>query len=540
MSELVPITLPSWISGVDDVEFDIIKSLLNTWHRKYERNLLRSVYFDGQMPLKPTGNIPAESMAKIKAVLDWPEKAVTALAERSVFEGFVSPGDVQDPFALAGVLDENRFDLELPQVITSAYKHSCAFITTALGDVQAGEPEVVIMGREAMWSSALWDERRRVVSAALTVTATDDQGRPTAVDVWLPFVVLRLSRSAGSVSVWRAERLPNPLGEVLVEPLTYDPQLTRPFGRSRISRAVMNITDRGLITIVRGEIASDFYAAPRMAALGASEDAFKKGKWQAAIDRWFAITRDENGDLPQVQQFPQMTMQPLADQYRMIATQFSGATGVPVSSLGIITDNPPSAEALYADDRRLVGTARRQNRFLASSLKRVAQKTIRLRDGGVVTGEMRKIDVAWANPAFTSPTTAAAALQQLSGVFPWLSESEVALEFAGFSHAEITRLLADKKRADARAFAQALRPAAPQDSPASTPVAPTPAVPAASSGGDAAELKAKFDALGVAIRAGVDPESAAAQIGLAGITFTGATPVALRLPKDDASDLEAR
>ena len=31
---------------------------------------------------------------------------------------------------------------------------------------------------------------------------------------------------------------------------------------------------------------------------------------------------------------------------------------------------------------------------------------------------------------------------------------------------EITRLLADKKRSDARAFAQALRPTTPQDSPA--------------------------------------------------------------------------
>ena len=47
------------------------------------------------------------------------------------------------------------------------------------------------------------------------------------------------------------------------------------------------------------------------------------------------------------------------------------------------------------------------------------------------------LDVAWANPAFTSPATSAAALSQLASVFPWLSESTVALEFAGFSQAEI-------------------------------------------------------------------------------------------------------
>ncbi|MBK0297448.1 phage portal protein, partial [Bacillus sp. S34] len=69
--------------------------------------------------------------------------------------------------------------------------------------------------------------------------------------------------------------------------------------------------------------------------------------------------------------FPQMTMQPLTELYRMYATQFSGATGVPVANLGIVTDNPPSAEALYADDRRLVNTAKRQNRIMGSSLRRV-------------------------------------------------------------------------------------------------------------------------------------------------------------------------
>lgn len=49
-----------------------------------------------------------------------------------------------------------------------------------------------------------------------------------------------------------------------------------------------------------------------------------------------------------------------------------------------------------------------------------------------------------------------------------------------------------------------------------------------------AELKAKADAMGVLIRSGVDPESAAAQVGLDGLDFTGAMPVALRPPGEQA------
>lgn len=452
--------LPNAIAHVSDQELDTIRSLWAEWQKKHPRNVLRSAYFEGKNPLKPTGNIPREAMSRIEAVLDWPEKAVTTLAERSVFEGFVAPAQPEDPFDLGAILDANRFDLELPQAITSAYKHSCSFITTALGDVDAGEPEVVVMARSAEWSSALWDDRRRVISAAMAITEVDKTtAQPTAMDVYLPHVVLTLARR--SSGAWVAVRRDNPLGEVLVEPLTYDPQLGRPFGRSRISRAVMNITDHALTTIVRTEIGADFYAVPRIIMTKLAEDAISRNKWDLAIDRFLGITKDEDGDGPTVQQFQQMTMQPLMDQYRMYATQFSGATGVPVSNLGIVTDNPPSAEALYADDRRLVVTAKRQNRILGSSLNRVAQKIIRLRDGGDVTDEMRRIDCSWANPASISPGAAADALVKLAAVFPWIGESEVALEMAGFTSSEITRLLSDKRRAmGAQRLAALLNPGA--------------------------------------------------------------------------------
>ena len=436
--------LPRFMLGVSEAELDTIRSLYAVWKAKQPRNILRASYFDGKMPIRNAGIIPEEAFARIRAVLDWPEKAVSTLAERSVFEGFTSPGDEQDPFELAGILDDNRFDLELPQAITSAYKHACSFMTTAIGDTEAGEPEVLVMARSAEWSAALWDKKRRAISAALAITATTEDGKPSAMDVYLPEVVVSCERRASGS--WVAVRRANPLNEVLVEPIAYDPQLDRPFGRSRISRTVMDTTDRGLRTILRTEVSSEFFAAPRMLALGVTKDAFAKGKWDASIDRWFALTRDEDGNIPEVSQLPQMTMQPLTELYRMIATQFSGATGVPVSNLGIVTDNPPSAEALYADDRRLVSIAKRQNRIMGSSIKRVAQRVIRLRDGAEMTDEMRRLDVSWAKPEFVSPGAAADAVVKLAAVFPWLGESEVGLEMAGFSSSEITRLLADKRR----------------------------------------------------------------------------------------------
>ena len=56
---------------------------------------------------------------------------------------------------------------------------------------------------------------------------------------------------------------------------------------------------------------------------------------------------------------------------------------------------------------------------------------------------------------------------------------------------------------------------------------------------DATAIKSKADALGVLIRSGVDPESAADQVGLM-VDFTGAVPVSLRLPDTKASGLETK
>ncbi len=57
-------------------------------------------------------------------------------------------------------------------------------------------------------------------------------------------------------------------------------------------------------------------------------------------------------------------------------------------------------------------------------------------------------------------------------------------------------------------------------------------------GMDPAEVKAAADAMGVLIRAGVEPAEAAQRVGLGGLPFTGAVPTSLRLPEKDAASLE--
>jgi hypothetical protein len=465
------IEAPTAIADATDAEIATVRNLWKVWRDKQPRNLLRSVYYDGKAPIRDLGIAIPPSMRGFSAVLGWPEKAVRQLAARNIFDGFVAPGQDDNPFDLSSILEANRFDLELPQAIVSTYKHSCSFISTTLGDVSAGDPEVVIMARSAEWSAALWDRTRRRVSSALAITDATDTGDPTDLILYLPDWVVTAERRGGT---WRVvDRQPNPLGVVLIEPFTYDPQLDRPFGRSRITRAVMDITDRAARTVLRTEISAEFYASPQRYVLGADEEAWQDtDKWKAVMGRFLTLTKDEDGDTPTVGQFAQATMQPHFEMLRLLATQFAGETGVPVASLGVISDNPSSAEAIYAAKEDLIVEAQSANRVLGASLARVAQRAVMLRDGLTTpTAELRRLQTRWADPAFTSPVSAGDALVKLNAVFPWLGESEVALEMAGFTAPQITRLLSDKRRAGSANVLAAIAAARqqPQPAPAGVP-----------------------------------------------------------------------
>lgn len=440
--------VPNRIDGVDDDELDTIRGLFKQLADKQPRCMLRSTYFDGKAVLKDLGISIPPQLSRMNVALGWPSLAVRALAARNIWDGFVHPDQPNDPFGLADVLDQNRFDLELPQAIHSAYKHSVSFITTTLGDEESGEPPVVVMAREAVWTTATWDRVRRRVSAGLAVTAVDEFERATAFTVYLPDAVLQVSTGKNG---FVADRLPNPLGVPLIEPLAYDPQLDRPFGRSRISRPLMSLTDQGMRTIARSEVGAEFFNAPQRWIMGADKDSWSQtNKWQAYVGRFLALTKDEDGDTPTVGQFSQGSQQPHTDQFRSIAARAASEMNLDLSQMGVVHDNPSSAEAIYAAKEPLIMEARASNRVFGAALQRVAERVVMLRDDLEESSpELRRLRAKWQNPAFPTPVSAADAMTKEIAAMPWVAETQVALERFGHDEGEILRMMSDKRRAGA-------------------------------------------------------------------------------------------
>lgn len=440
------------ISALSPDEQNVLDQLVKVWEDKKSRNTLRSLYFDTKNTLKDLGISLPPQLASAEAMLSWPAKAVTSLASRSIFDGYVVDGEDQDPFGLSPILSDNSWDVELPQAQVSGLVHGVSFVSVTAGDVASGEPEVQVLARSARHGAAIWDRRKRGVSSALSIADTDDRGEPTSIAIYLPESVIIADKQPGS-GVWKVDRRPNPVGRVLVTPLCFRPELDRPFGHSRVSRAVMQLTDAAVRTVVRSEVGAEFYATPQRYILGADPAMFgdDAARWRATVSNMLATDRDEYGQVPTVGQFSQMSMQPHLDQLRTIAQLFAAETNLPVSSLGIVQDNPASAEAIYASKEDLVMECNSANRVWGAALRTVAENIVRVRDNLSETpDELKGLQVKWRNPATPSIVSASDAFVKQVSAIPWLAESEVALEMLGYDEATRTRLLSDKKRAEAR------------------------------------------------------------------------------------------
>lgn len=484
--------VPTDVVGLAEDDAALMARLVKQWQAKRARNALRRQYRDMQVNVAFLGaSVPPYMRDQLDIVCGWPDKAVTSLAARCMWDGVTSPSGEEDPLGAMSLLHDNRFDLLVPELVDATLTYCCSFVVALPGDPAAGDPDVVVTGADALWATGLWDVRRRGLEAGLLVDSADDNGKPTSMLLLTSEHVTRLALGdRGWVAV---ARMDHSLGRVPMEPLPYRPALGRPFGRSRISREVMSITDRVVRAGFRTEVSSDLYAAPALLLLGADEAMFQNSQgekvplWSWYMGRLKSLPKDEDGEKPDLQVIPQQSMEPFLAMKRALAAEFASATSLPISALGIVQDNPSSAEAIYAAKEDLVIEAMNTTRSIGYGLNRIVQDAICLRDGIPVSemgDEVRNLATRWRNPAMPSVVSQSDAMVKQIGAIPELAQTDVALEELGYSAEQIVRIRSQIRRAQAggvldRLLASSPAPAAPApQEPGEAPVEVT-------SGGDA-------------------------------------------------------
>jgi len=407
---------------------DMLGDLFALWAAKLGRNRLRMRYYSGRNVLKDFGISIPPQLLNVETVVGWPQKAVDTMAVRSRFDGF-SAADAETQAMLDEITASSRLRVKYRQAVQSTLIHSCSFATVEVGE--DGEPRIDIHSAET--AAARWDDAKGRIAYGMTITGWL-KGRPALVNLYTDECRVTLWNEGGSF--WRWEAQPYSMGRPTMEALVYRPTQRKPFGQSRITRAVMSITDSAVRESLRTEISAEFFTSPQKYLLGADKDAFEnKTKWEAYIGNIFAVGRDANGDLPEFGQLTQGTMQPHTDYMRALAARFAGETNVPISQLGIIHDQPASAEAIYAASEPLVIETEDFNDSARETLRNVALMALAAKLDVPLADlppEATDFVADFRNPAMPSVVSQTDAMVKIASVVPGFAGTGVFFEQIGF------------------------------------------------------------------------------------------------------------
>ena len=164
-----------------------------------------------------------------------------------------------------------------------------------------------------------------------------------------------------------------------------------------------------------------------------------------------ATSNPETGEKPSFGQLTQGSIQPHVEMIRILATQFSAATGLTVTDTGVVNDaNPTSSEAIMAQSQTLILMAEQLNSGNADSLRTIALMAQAITKGvpmNALSEEERNVIPHFKNPAMPSVAVTADAAIKIASAREGFANTDTFLEMIGFNQADIRRIKAQEMRA---------------------------------------------------------------------------------------------
>lgn len=361
-------------------------------------------YAEGQQRLIQLGIAVPEDLREFITIVDWPGSYVDALVTRLVVQGFLVDGVVDKE--LWATWQANGMDAEIRMALHDMLTYGRGYL--ASGTAEEGVEEPLITVESPLQMVHEWSNReRRVTSAARFYV--DDNGprklfRATLLE---PDVTTWLVRDKGK---WVEDGKPDEhgIGRVLVNPLVNRATSADRYGKSEMLR-IIGLTDAAARALTNAQIATETVALPQKWAAAMSQADFKDPKTGEALTAWETYIGSVWATANKDAKFGQFTAADLAN-FKTIVTLYaqlaSGVTGLPMRYFGQLSDNPPSADGIRADEARLVGKAEEKQIFADEGIERTMRDGRRIKTG-TDDPQLLGMETRWRNAA--TPTVAQAA-----------------------------------------------------------------------------------------------------------------------------------
>lgn len=446
---------PSNIAGFPIGEVLRLQKLLNVFNDHISKNNEKNKYYEGKISLNDVnlGLALPDGMRRLEIGCAWGAKTVDVLAARSIFDGFVGSNgnEVEN---LDQIVINNDLIAEYAKACRDELKYGCTFVTLS-GDDQIG---CRIRFHSPQTAAALWNGEKGRIDCGFAIidTAPDEMDSlnwsPSLIYYYTDTSVWELKRMMGN---WYAKEHRHKMGRPLMEALIWNATSNKPFGRSRIKEPIRRLIDGYVRTIANATIGLEFATSPQKYLLGITDeqmDAVINSKFKQYVGSIIASTTNpETGEKPSFGQLQQGSISPHVEMIRILATQFSAATGLSVTDTGVINEaNPTSSDAILAQSQTLVSMAEQLNISNGDSLRVIAlmataiTNNIALED---LTEEQRDVVAHFRNPAMPSIAMTADAAIKIASARAEFAQTDTFLEMIGFDKADVRRIKAQEQKA---------------------------------------------------------------------------------------------
>ena len=443
------------VEGLPEKEYDTLAELIDIYSYHYNKNATKDKYYEGHIKLDDVnlGIALPDGLKNLEIGCSWGGKTVDVLASRSMFDGFVGV-DGNDVTDLDNIVTANNLVAEYMKACRDELKYGCTFATLSADSVSGCS----IRFHSPQTAAAKWNGvKGRIDSGIAIIDSIPDESErgvwhPTLVNFYTDDAIWVLTRVG---SVWYAEEHRHMMGRPLMEALVWNATSSKPFGRSRIKEPIRRLIDGYVRTIANATIGLEFSTAPQKYLLGITDEQYDvviDQKFKQYVGSILASTNNpETGEKPTFGQLPQGSISPHVEMIRILATQFSAATGLTVTDTGVVNDaNPTSSDAILAQTQTLVSMAEQLNTGNGDSLRAIAQMAIAIKNGVSIndlSDEQKQVVAHFKNPAMPSVAVTADAAIKIASTRQNFGNTDVFLEMIGFDKADIRRIRAQEQRA---------------------------------------------------------------------------------------------
>ena len=240
-----------------------------------------------------------------------------------------------------------------------------------------------------------------------------------------------------------------------MEPFVWNPTSKKPFGRSRIKEPIRRLIQGYVRTVANATIGLEFATSPQKYLLGITDKQYDElidDKFKQYVGSLLMATDNpESGETPKFGQLAQGTIEPHVQMLRMLATQFSAASGLSATDVGVINDaNPTSSDAILAQTQSLILMAEQLNAANGDSLHTIALMAQAIAKNVTIdelTDEEKDVVAHFKNPSMPSVASMADAAIKIATSREGFGQTDVYLEMVGFDQADIRRIKAQERNA---------------------------------------------------------------------------------------------